>query len=78
MQVLSKVKINFSNQKSIFLDQNSKNQLCSACKSLIIFKGDFLGELSNHDNSRRILVLGFLEQIDQSPSALHVRLLNLE
>lgn len=78
MQVLSKVQINFSNQKSIFLNQNSKNQLCPECKSLIIFKGDFLGELSNHDNSTRILVLGFLEQIDQSPSALHVRLVNLE
>lgn len=77
-QVLSKVQINFSNQKSIFLDQNSKNRLCSECNSIELFKGDFLGELTDEDNSTRILVLGFLEQIDQSPNALHLRFLNLQ
>ena len=78
MQVLSKVQINFSDQKSIFLDQNSKNQLCAECNSILLFKGDFLGELTDDNNSTKILVLGFLEQIDHSPSALHLRFLNLQ
>ena len=75
---LAKVQIDFNNQKSIFLDQTSKNQLCSECKSLIIYNGDFLGEISIDKQKTKILILGFLERVDHSPSALHIRFVSAE
>lgn len=75
-QELVKVQIDLNDHKTIFLDQISKNQLCSECKSIIIYNGDFLGEIST--DKQKILILGFLERIDLSPSALHVRLVSLE
>lgn len=77
-QELTKVQIDFKNQKSIFLDQISKNQLCSECKSLMIYNGDFLGEISLDKQKTKILILGFLERVDQSPSALHIRFVSSE
>lgn len=78
LQELTKVQIDFNNQKSIFLDQTSKNQLCSECRSLTIYNGDFLGEISMDKQKTKILILGFLERIDQSPSALHIRFVSSE
>ena len=75
---LAKVQIDFNNQKSIILDQTSKNQLCSECKSLIIYNGDFLGEISIDIQKTKILILGFLERVDHSPSALHIRFVSAE
>lgn len=77
-QELTKVQIDFRNQKSIFLDQISKNQLCSECKSLMIYNGDFLGEISMDKQKTKVLILGFLERVDQSPSALHIRFVSSE
>ena len=77
-QEITKVQIDFRNHKSIFLDQISKNQLCSECKSLMIYNGDFLGEISLDKQKIKILILGFLERVHQSPSALHIRLFSLE
>ena len=77
-QELAKVQIDFNDHKTIFLDRTSKNQLCSECKSIIIYNGDFLGEISMDKQKTGILILGFLERIDLSPSALHVRLVSLE
>lgn len=77
-QELAKVQIDYNDHKTIFLDRTSKNQLCSECKSIIIYNGDFLGEISMDKQNTKILILGFLERIDLSPSALHVRLVSLE
>lgn len=78
LQELAKVQIDLNDHKTIFLDRISKNQLCSECKSIIIYNGDLLGEITMDKQKTKILILGFLERIDLSPSALHVRLVSLE
>ncbi len=78
LQLLTKVYLDVTNRKAIVLDHNSNNPFCSECDPLKIYKTDFLGEIVNHDKTIRLFALGFLEQIDQAPSALHVRLISAE
>lgn len=56
--------------------QTSKKTLCPECDSLIIYKGDYLGSISLANNNK-LLILGLLEQVSLSPSALHVRFVRL-
>ncbi|WP_426475813.1 hypothetical protein [Chryseobacterium balustinum] len=74
---LSKIEIDSKNTTSILLQQDSKKSFCVECDSLLVYKTDFLGELFFEKQGKKILLLGFLEQINQSPSALHLRLVGL-
>lgn len=73
-KALSSVSINSKNADTILLQQG----FCPECDSLLIYKTDILGELRIEKQAKKILLLGFLEQIDQSPSALHLRLIDLK
>lgn len=73
---LNTVAINSKDANTILLQQYSNNTFCPECDSLLIYKTDILGEL--RIGKQKILLLGFLEQIDQSPSALHLRLIDLK
>lgn len=77
LQEIKTVEIFSKNHKPIYLQRYSKNTLCVECDSLLLYKGDYLGEISIDEQSKKLLVLGFLEQIDHSPSALHIRLVYL-
>ncbi|REC60670.1 hypothetical protein DRF65_19700 [Chryseobacterium pennae] len=56
--------------------QISKKTLCPECDSLVIYKGDYLGSISLANNNK-LLILGLLEQVSLSPSALHIRFVRL-
>ncbi|WP_347219123.1 hypothetical protein [Chryseobacterium sp.] len=66
-----------NNQKSANIKNIPEKALCPECDSLMLYKGDYLGSISLKTNSRKILIVGFLEQLSLSPPALHIRFINL-
>lgn len=75
---LNSVAINSKDTHTILLQKDSKNTFCPECDSLLIYKTDILGEIIMEKQAKKILLIGFLEQIDQSPSALHLRFIDLK
>lgn len=64
-----------NDKQAISLKQNSKNTFCVECNSLKIYQADFIGQISIENH--KILVLGLLERINLSPSAIHIRFVYL-
>ncbi|PWN66520.1 hypothetical protein [Chryseobacterium oncorhynchi] len=65
------------NQKIVNIQKISGKTLCPECDSLRIYKGDYLGSISFKANTKKLLILGLLEQVSLSPSALHIRFVSL-
>ncbi len=66
-----------NDKRAISLKQNSKNTFCIECNSLKIYQADFIGQISIENENHKILVLGLLERINLSPSAIHIRFVYL-
>lgn len=66
----------FNKNQKLSNIQTSKKTLCPECDSVIIYKGDYLGSISLANN-KKLLILGLLEHVSLSPSALHVRFVRL-
>ncbi len=73
LKELNTVAISPGNKTIILMKKNSGNIFCPECGSLPIYQADILGELSIEKQKEKILLMGFLEHMDQSPSALHIR-----
>lgn len=76
LRELNTVAISSGNKTIILLKKNSGNIFCPECGSLPIYQTDILGELSIEKQKEKILLMGFLEHMDQSPSALHIRFID--
>lgn len=72
---LNKIQVFSNNHNVITLDNKV---FCPECDSLVIDEVDYIGEITNEESSIKVLVLGFLEKIEHSPSALHVRLVSIK
>ncbi|MET3730466.1 hypothetical protein [Moheibacter stercoris] len=77
LKIISQLIIKSNQPQPLNLSELSQNQICPNCDSLLIYKSDFLGELISTEKELRILIIGILEHINHSPSALQIRLINL-
>lgn len=76
LKELNTVAMSPGNKTIILMKKNSGNIFCPECRSLPIYQADILGELTIEKQKEKILLMGFLEHIDQSPSALHIRFID--
>lgn len=78
LSIINQIEIKSNSSQPVILNKVLQNQICPNCGNILIYKSDILGEIISDDKKTNLLIIGILEHINHSPSALQIRFINLK